>query len=166
MIHLKLVIDNAIKVYINKRYLKNIDIKNREDINSLIKKISDKYDIDLKGYLKIVIHSDKNYGIIIEITKEDIDYFDCFTIEIESDIEIVEESFLYEIEGFFDTEDLTGYQIYNYKGEIYIEPNTYKESQIDRIIEKVKIIYGTKARKIKEKAQIIKTEVISCTQLP
>ena len=154
--------DNTIKIYINNHYIKSVDINKKSNINKLIKKAEEKYKIKLDGYLKITIHKGKNYGIIIEIKKEAIDYFDCFNIEIESDIEIIEETFLYQVDDFFEIEDIKDYQIYSYKGEIYLEP----KNNIEKIIERVKIIYGKKAKYIREKAQIIKAEVITCIQLP
>lgn len=158
---MKIVIESGVTVYLNNFYIKTNEI-NIKYIDKIIKKISKKYNLDLDGYLKIIVHKDKNYGIIIEIERETIDYLDCFNIELESDIEIIDENFLYKIDDIFSIKDIRKYRIYNYESEIYLE--ILENTNIGPLIENSTVIYGEEIDKVKTKTKIIKPEVITCTQ--
>jgi len=159
--YLKLVIGDIITIYLNSSYIKENEI-NREYIEKTLKNISEKYKLDLEGYLKITAHLDLNYGVILEIENENIDYLDCFNIEIESDIEIKEEKFLYKIYDIFSLKDIKKYKIYKCISDIYLEIIDWVN--MEELIENSKVIYGKEIENIKRKSKIIKPEVITCMQ--
>lgn len=155
---MKLIIDDDIDIYLNKSYLKNIDLNDTKTIKNIIKKINKKYDIDLCGYMEIKIYIDNNYGVIINIKKEELEYFDYFNDEIEMNIEIINDSFLYKIE-IYDKDLINNNKIYKYKDNLYINIDKADSINLGKIIETSEIIYGEKAKKIIEKNNIIEVRI-------
>lgn len=163
---MKLKIDNDISIYISKQYLNNINIEKKEEIKKIIKTVNKKYNLDLKGFLEIIIYQDKNYGIILKIKKEEPEYFDCFELNIETDIKIIKTTFLYKIDDYAILENLNIYKMIIYKDNLYLELKDSTNIEIGKIIENSKIIYDEKKDKIIKRGKIIKSEVITCKQLP
>ena len=153
---MKLIIDDDIDIYLSKPYLKNIDLNDIKVIKNIIKKINKKYDIDLYGFIEVKIYIDKNYGVIINIKKEELEYFDYFNDEIEMNIEIINDSFLYKINNIYINSKI---KTYKYKDSLYISIDKIDNINLGKIIETSEIIYGDKAKKIIEKNNII--EVIT-----
>ena len=112
-------------------YLSDMDFSLEENIDELESKFRDiflklrnLYNIDIEGYYKIDIYKDMYYGMIVEIKKEELDYFDYFDNQIEMRISIHEEnSILYEFDDFFsiDYSLLSKMNFYMYRDKIYGE---------------------------------------------
>lgn len=151
---MKLIIDDGINIYLNKQYLKNVDFNDTKTIKNIIKKINTKYNIDIYGYIETKIYIDKNYGIIINLKKEELDYFDYFNDEIEMNIEIINDSFLYKIEDY-NKDLIKDKTIYKYKDNLYINIDKIDNINLGKIIEISEITYGEKAQNIIEKNNII-----------
>lgn len=159
----KLIIDENIVFFLNKIYLDNMDLKDENPIEKklikLINKIQKQYNIDLSGYYNVYIYKDKNYGLIIEMEKEKLDYLDYFNNQIELNIEIIEDTFLYKIDNIFtiDKTLLEKLVIYINKDEIYIKiKENINDIELGKIIENSQIIYGNKAKLIKKQSKIIR----------
>lgn len=115
--------DNTI-VYLNKMIVRFIDFSNIKDsIDTLLKKL------DIRGYLNINIYDDEKLAVI-EINREETDYFDSCNISFKKD------KFIYEIE--LDP-DINKYLFYN--NHFYVE---------DEKVEFTKIIYGKEKDLIKK----------------
>lgn len=160
---MKLIIDENIVFFLNKIYLDNIDLKDENLIEKklikLINKIQKQYNIDLNGYYNVYIYKDKNYGLIIEMEKEKLDYLDYFNNQIELNIEIIEDTFLYKIDNIFtiDKTLLEKLIIYINKDEIYLKiKENINDIELGQIIENSQIIYGNKAKSIKKQSKIIR----------
>lgn len=160
---MKLIIDENIVFFLNKIYLDNIDIKDESLIEKklikLINKIQKQYNIDLNGYYNVYIYKDKNYGLIIEMEKEKLDYLDYFNNQIELNIEIIEDTFLYKTDNIFtiDKTLLEKLIIYINKDEIYLKiKENINDIELGQIIENSQIIYGNKAKSIKKQSKIIR----------
>ena len=97
---MRLVInDGKFIVFLNK--YNKIDFENKLKLEkyfrNLFTTIKDKYNIEVNGYYDINIYNDKNYGVIIEIESEDLDYYNYFN-QIDMEINVLKDSlFLYEI---------------------------------------------------------------------
>ena len=160
---MKLIIDENIVIFLDKLYLNNIDLKDynliEKKLIKLINKIQTKYLIDLNGYYNVYIYKDENYGIIIYMQKEELEYIDYFNEQLEFNIEVIEDSFLYKIDDILRLEKplLNKFIIYKNKDNLYLKPKE-KISNIELgiILENSEIIYGAQADKIKKKSQIIK----------
>ena len=160
---MKLIIDENIVFFLNKIYLDNIDLKDENLIEKklikLINKIQKQYNIDLNGYYNVYIYKDKNYGLIIEMEKEKLDYLDYFNNQIELNIEIIEDTFLYKTDNIFtiDKTLLEKLIIYINKDEIYLKiKKNINDIELGQIIENSQIIYGNKAKSIKKQSKIIR----------
>lgn len=115
------------------KYLKNIFLK----INKI-------YNINLKGYFDVNVYVDKYYGIVIEVMKECIDYYENFN-NIDLQINVIDKDFLYEVEdisilkSFFNS-----LKIYSYNGKYIVQI----KKELDKLskyilLENSKIIYNT-----------------------
>ena len=160
---MKLIIDENIVFFLNKIYLDNIELKDENLIEKklikLINKIQKQYNIDLNGYYNVYIYKDKNYGLIIEMEKEKLDYLDYFNNQIELNIEIIEDTFLYKIDNIFTINKtlLEKLIIYINKDEIYLKiKENINDIELGQIIENSQIIYGNKAKSIKKQSKIIR----------
>lgn len=112
-----------------------------ENFKELFLKLKKYYKLDLKGYLKINVYQDNNYGVILEIIKEDIEYIDYFNNQVEMKIIIYDEEFLYLLNNVYDIKILKKGQIYQ-KDNIYFKINKkLAKNEMLNLLENVKIIY-------------------------
>ena len=160
---MKLIIDDNIVIFLDKVYLQNLDLTNQNLIEKklvkLINKLQNKYTIDLNGYYNVYIHKDINYGLIIDMQKEELEYIDYFNNQLELNIEIIEDSFLYKIEDIFTINKnlLNKFIIYKNGYTFYLKPKANLSSiELGMILENAEILYGKEAKKIEQKSQIIK----------
>lgn len=160
---MRLIIDENIVIFLDKIYLHTIDLTNQNLIEKklikLINKIQNKYKIDLNGYYNVFIYKDNNYGLIIDMQKEELEYLDYFNNQIELNIEVIEDSFLYKIEDIFCLNKyiLNKCIIYKNKDNIYLKvKDTLNNFELAIILENGEIIYGKEANNIRKKSQIIK----------
>ena len=107
MIRLKLITsNNNTSIFLNKYYTKDLNIDNRELLENyfrrLFKSLNKNFDFNISGYYNIKIHIDNFYGAIIELVKDDVDYFDYFINQVDMRILIEKNScFLYNIKDYF-----------------------------------------------------------------
>ena len=160
---MRFIIDENIVVFLDKIYLQNLDLTDQKVIEKklikLINKIQNKYIIDLNRYYNVFIYKDKNYGLIIDMKKEELEYLDYFNNQIELNIELIEDSFLYKVDDIFNINKtlLSKFVIYKDGETIYLKAkNDLNSIELGTILENGEIVYGNKAQKIKRKSQIIK----------
>lgn len=160
---MRLIIDENIVIFLDKIYLHTLDLTNQNLIEKklikLINKIQNKYSIDLNGYYNVFIYKDNNYGLIIDMQKEELEYLDYFNNQIELNIEVIEDSFLYKIEDIFwlNKSILNKCIIYKNGDTIYLKAkDNLNNFELGIILENGEIIYGKQANNIKKKSQIIK----------
>ena len=132
------IVDDNIIVFLNKYVIKNVDYNDSKVLEVELKNIFDKlnlyHGIKIKGYYDVHIYIDNNYGIIIELIKDDIDYVDYDEV-IDMKISINNIEFLYKIEDIFKFNKLG--KIYLYKNELYLDPSNMDIS----LFEHSEIIY-------------------------
>ena len=120
---MKINIDgDKIIVFLNKFNVKDIDFKNRENIETSFKNIFLKlkhiYNLNIKGYYNINTYIDTYYGAIMEIKHEDIEYYDYFDSQVDMRVNIVKDNnFLYKIKDIFmiDKSLFNKIEVYTYK---------------------------------------------------
>lgn len=158
---LKVVVDNNIIVFLTKSYIENIDLTSKRVLesylNKLINKIKNKYDLDITGFYNVKIYIDENYGIIIDIIKETLDYPEYFT-DLDMNIEVIEDDFIYMFDDIpiLNENILMKFDKYKYKDKIYlIQIQNTNEIELGIVVENAKIIYGKKAKKIIKKAEMV-----------
>ncbi|MBR3199527.1 MAG: hypothetical protein IKG27_05905 [Bacilli bacterium] len=155
---MKLLKGEDIMIYINKEYLKKDFTENK--IEELIKEIIKNYNINLKGYYNVKIYKDEKYGIIINISKEELEYLDYFNNEVNLNIEMCKDSFLYKIYDLYSIKNiLKKLRIRKYNDSFYIEPKDITNVEFGIILENSIIIYGNEANKIKNKSDVLEVIV-------
>ncbi len=131
------VIDEDIIIYLNKYYTKQIDFLDlntlEEYMNDLFLKLKNCYNLKVNGYYSIDAYIDDNYGVIITMKHEDIEYYDYLIDQIDTQVTIHNNAkFLYKIADFFGAKNCLNnidYSLYKYDNELYIKLN----GQIDSI---------------------------------
>ena len=142
--------DNNIIVFLNKFNIRNIDFKNRENIEkhfrNIFLKLKHIYGLNIKGYYNINIYIDDYYGATLEIEHEDIDYFDYFETQVDMRVNVINDNnFLYKIKDIFmiNKEILKKIDIYTFKDEYYIKLKKEIDNyELGFILESGELIYG------------------------
>lgn len=145
--------DNKIIVFLNNEKIKDINIQDENELEDYLKsiflKLNKKYDIQLNGYYEIIVYKDNNYGIILEIVNDELDYYDYFN---QIDMKIIfskVDSFLYEIKYEFLTNELLKNNIcYRYLDKMYLKFQNMDSIKYSNLIELSSIIYGNKVIEI------------------
>jgi len=150
------IIGQNIVIYINKKLV----LHEKNKIEKLIINIKEKYNIEMQGFYNVKVYHDKDYGFIIEMEKEELEYMDYFN-DLEMNIEIIEDSFLYKIDDVFRIKEILPKQlIRKYADKLYLEIKNIQNIELGIILENSEIIYGKEAEKIKNKSEIVNMEVI------
>ena len=155
---MKIIFDNGhLTIFLNNLYLKDINLNKKEVIEKFLNELTNKlkfyYDVTLKGFINVWLYLDKNYGLVIKIEKEELEYFD-YNEALDMNIKVKEVSFLYELKEVLNKTFLNKFIIYKYRDNFYLKPKQ-KLSDIDMgiLLENTKIIY-------KNVDRILKSEVI------
>lgn len=151
-------------LYLSKEYTDTIDFSNKLNIENyfrcLFKKLKTFYDFDIKGFYNIKIYSDKYYGSILKLQKEDIEYYDYFDNHIDMRFSIKDyNSFLYEINDLFDIDESLEDKIllYIYHNRLCVRIIKEIESiKLGKLIENSKIIYDEEINDIIDYGKIVK----------
>jgi hypothetical protein len=93
-------------IYLNKNYISDLEIKNRECVEKYFKKmflnLKNNHHLDIYGYYNIKVYANNNYGLIIDVLKLSNDYFKMPSNKVDMKIMIDNDSiFLYELDDYF-----------------------------------------------------------------
>ena len=104
------------------------DFKNKEKLEEYFRNLflllNENYDLDICGYYNLYVFLDSFYGMILEIEKEDYDYFESLDNQVDMRITLDKESvFLYQVSDLFllNKSILQKGNIYYYQKEFYYE---------------------------------------------
>ena len=121
---IKFVSDLILDIYLKKEIIKDIDFKNRDDLENYLKKLfkilKEKYDIEIVGYYDIIVYIDKYYGVILHLEKDDLDYYDYFKNQVDMKLTIIDAEFSYKIEDI-PANILNKVKIYTENNNIYLK---------------------------------------------
>ena len=125
-------------LYLNNLYVKDLNLDNKDNIEKYLKKlfliVKNRYDVDISGMFEIDIYVNDKYGIVIDIFKEELEYLDYFSNQIDMQVNIIKDSiFLYEIDNLIDN------TLYKYDSKYYINIEDINDISI---YEQGKIIFG------------------------
>ncbi len=123
--------DDDIIIYLNKYYTKQVDFLDltslEEYINDLFLTLKNCYNLKISGYYNIDVYIDINYGVIVTMKHDDLEYYDYLIDQIDTQVTIHNNvNFLYKIADFFGAKScLTNidYSLYKYDNELYIKLN-------------------------------------------
>ncbi len=145
--------NNKIIIYLNKKLILE-NAKLESYFKKLFLKIKDKYNIKIIGYYNINVYNDKNYGSIIEMENQDLDYYNYFN-QIDMEIKINKNDFLYQIDYEYLTKELLSkVNVYKYNEKLYLK--ILDSNIINKILEFSKVIYGEEINKILKKGKKVK----------
>ena len=145
---MKIIVNDDINmiIFLNKIYLNQIDFEDKEKLEiyfrKLLKTLKEFYKININGYYEINVYVDNNYGVILELKKEEIQLIVHNTV------------FLYEIEDYFwiEKELKNKILLYKYNKKIYMVINhNIDDILLGKIIENSNLKYKDNQKIIKEK---------------
>lgn len=155
-------------VFLNKLYLKNNKFELKQNLEryfkNLFKKLNQFYGIEVLGYYNIKIYCDKIYGYILDIKKEDLDFYDYYDDHIDMRIEMSDsEKFIFKImdHSVLKKDTLNYCHILKYKHNLYLVPKkTINQYILGKIIENCIFIYGKSSKQILLNAKEIKIKQV------
>ncbi len=153
--------DNLVILFLNKSYIESLDFGDKESIQKYLKqlllKLKNNYDLEFSGYYDMTLYIDKNYGVIIEAKREELEYLDYFSNQIEMNTKVVKDSFLYEITDIDDF-IFSKFILYKVKDKLYAKAKEdISDIEMGLIMEKVdRIIYGSKASEVIRRSKVVR----------
>lgn len=153
---MKLVInENKYIVYLSKHH-EIPDFNNKENLEEYFRNLflllNENYDLDICGYYNLYVFLNSFYGMILEIEKEDYDYFESLDNQVDMRITIDKDSvFLYKIPDIFllNKDMIKKGKLYSYQKEFYYEiKKDLTEKEIANVMENATIVYGNKTLSI------------------
>lgn len=140
---------NKMIVYLNDFKAKELNVNDKEVVEQYLKeffiKLRNNYQLKVGGYYTLMLYHDTNYGIVIELNKEELDYYDDLDTSIDMKMIIEKNSiFLYEIEDTFFLEQQLRKEskVYRYHDKFYLqllEKIDYIE--LGKLLEQSNLIY-------------------------
>lgn len=147
MIVLKIDIidDNEFVIYLY-RNIDKIDFKNEKEIEEMLKKIFIKlkkyYDIKIEGYYDVFVYIDTFYGMVLDLRKQEFEYYDFFDNQVDMKIVINRNKFLYLVDDY--DIDLNKYKVYKLMNNIYLLPKRkLSDIELAKLVENSIIIYDS-----------------------
>ena len=153
---------NNLIFYLNKDYLDKINFNINENVEqefkNLFLKIKNIYNLELNGYYEVLVYINDNYGIIIEMEKDDDEYIKLFKDTLDMKI-----TFKFDCEIYYKIENIDfinfkNYNLYYHNTELYLSlKNNLKIPYMDYLylLENSSIMYGSDLKKIKHQMKKI-----------
>lgn len=163
----KLNDDNYI-VFLNRLYIGNNNFELKKDFEEYFKNffkiLNSYYNIDVIGYYDIQIFCDNLYGYVLEIKREQMDFYDYYHDHIDMKIIINDkQKFIYKMKSnsTLNKEVLKFCYLRKLNNEIYLIPKkTITQIQLGNLLENSDIVYGDKALEIQNKTENVRTKQI------
>lgn len=161
---MKIIVNDDINmiIFLNRMYLDDIDFKSKDELEiyfqKLLKILKTYYKININGYYEINVYIDKNYGAILELKKEELEYFGYFEGEVDMQLIIHNSDFLYEIEDYFwiDSDLRKKISLYKYNNKIYMKIiKNIDNITLGKVIENGKIKYHLDSKIIAKEKNLI-----------
>lgn len=158
--------DDKLIVFLNNYYLKKHNISLKDNLEKCFKnlflELNDFYDIEIKGFYNITIYQDSLFGIVLEIEKDDLDFYGFYDDHIDMKIKIMKkEKFIFCLDKYalLDNSLLNFCKLYFYKNKFYVVPKkTISNINIGKLLENSEMLYGISALKILNKAHLINSK--------
>lgn len=125
---------------------KTVNISLEDYIHKLLHIIKNRFNVNINGYYDVNIYTNKKYGEVIEMTKEDLSYYDLFTDKIDMQINIIRDTpLLLKIKDIYYKDIYLDNNIIKYNNNYYIDIDNIKDISL---YENGQIIYGDIVKKI------------------
>lgn len=153
-------------VFLNKLYLNNNQFELKKDFEiyfkNLFRILNKFYNIEISGYYDIKIYCDKIYGYILDVKKEEIDFYDYYDDHVDMKITINNNhKFVFRLNdnSVLDESTINYCHLVKIDKNIYLIPKrTISQYNLGNLIENSVIIYGNSAEDIIRKSKDIKTK--------
>lgn len=138
---------NNFIVFLNKKISDKINFLDKEELEdyfrNLFTRLKDIYDLDICGSYNIEVFNDNDYGVILSIRKDDIEYFEYYDGQIDMSIVVSKyDKFIYKLSGSLDEKIVNKCDLYKYNNDLYVIPRKLNFINFGYLIENSEIIYG------------------------
>lgn len=113
-------------------------------LKKIFLKIQTKYELDIFGYYNVIIYFNDLYGMVIKLVKEDNEYLNYYSKQIEMKIVIADNHLLlYRINDFdgLNKKIILNSNIYLYKKNLYLELNECDFLTMGNLLEFSEIVF-------------------------
>ncbi len=113
--------ENNIFLYLP-RFQLDFNVMNQveKELRDIFLRLKYYYSVNIQGFYEVKVYKDTHYGIILELKKDTLEYFDYYEDEIEMRIELIEVDFIYEVRDILELpKDILK------KSEVYLDKNKY-----------------------------------------
>ena len=114
--------ENNIIVFLNKMKIKERLLLSssylEQYFRNVFQMLQKKYQVNINGYYTVTLYQDSIYGVIVDIKKDFVDYFDYYENQVDMKIEVSKSTnFLYKLDGLsFLTDQVYSFvNVYIYK---------------------------------------------------
>ena len=144
--NLKVIDENNFIIFIiNKRVIPELEEDNISVyLKKILLKIKSTLKLDVYGYYDVYIYFDEHYGMIIKLIREEVEYLNYYSKQIEMKIIVTDNQFFYELEDINDIgkKILDKCNVYLYNNQIYLElKSSINFVLLGNLIENSKIVY-------------------------
>ena len=109
-----------ITIFINKCLLDGVNLNEKKEVEQYLKKLfrrlNEYYNVTINGYYDVDLYIDNFYGIVLDLKKDDISYYDYYENYVDMRIVYHQTDFLYEVDNFWNSDKVDNYI---YDGKIY-----------------------------------------------
>lgn len=107
----------------------------------LFKKLKNIYNLEITGYYNIKVYIDDYYGIVLEIKKEEFEYYDYLDNQVDMRISMINTNFLYEVDDIILKDKVN---IYRRQDHLYLGIKTQlSDKDMSYLTEFSRVIYNT-----------------------
>ena len=96
---IKFIDDLVFDIYIKKELISDINFNNKNELEGYLKKLfkilKNKYNIKIEGFYNINVYIDKYYGVIFNIEKEDLEYYNYIKNQVDMKVVTIDTEILY-----------------------------------------------------------------------
>jgi hypothetical protein len=151
--------DNNLIVFLNKEKTSSIDVSSKENLEDYFKglfsELNDVFNLNICGSYSVKVFLDNDYGAVLEIIKDDIDFFDYCDGSIDMNISISKcNKFIYKLIGDIGSL-INKCNLFSYDGDIFLEPFNFDFFEYGILLENCLLIYGDDCSMIKNNSHCI-----------
>lgn len=148
-------------VYLNNDLIKNINFKVKKEVEDCFRevfiKIKKRLNKELNGFFNIQVYLNNKFGAIVSIEKEDIEYYEYLSNQIDMQIKIDDKTSI--LKEYDDVFNINSEYAYYYDNKYYIDYIDIDNPEF------YNIVYGEKANYIKLKSKKLPLKKI-CDIIP
>ena len=142
---IKFIDDLIFDIYIKKELINNIDFNNKSELENYLKKLfkilRNKYNIKIEGFYNITVYVDKYYGVIFNIEKEELEYYNYIKNQVDMKVVTIYTEILYLVDDI-PIELLNKFNINIKDNNIYLKiKEELTNLEMMKLLEFSKVVY-------------------------